>query len=438
MRRSLPGWLAALAVLALAGGAVVGVLKLREQADLARGQELALERLGSLTNEQPNLEWQAVAAHGAGANVLAKEVGARRRAMDPSSHACPRSASGPTRGSSSSDDPPAGARPRAAPARRGPARCGAHRRRAARRPEPEPFPGRPAPTLDDSASRAQSASFRATAATGVLVALAALFSILLLRAFQGARRSLADADERALRQSERWFRELVQNTSELIVVVKPDTTVTYVTNSALPMLGVTASDLVGRQLLELAHPEDAEGSAMRPPECRRAASSAASPRGTGLGSSSSGCGGSWRTKRAASSPAATSPTEAARERAPPPGIPRQADRAREPGAVPGPRRARAVGRRSPRRRRRGAVHRPRRFQDRERQPRPRGRATSCCGRSASGCAKACAAPTPRPGSAATSSRCCSRTSPTRRPRSRSRSGCSPRSSPFDIEGRHVP
>ncbi len=100
MRRSLPGWLAALAVLALAGGAVVGVLKLREQADLARGQELALERLGSLTNEQSSLEWQAVAAHGAGANVLANEVAARRRAMDSEPRACPRSGSDRTRSSS--------------------------------------------------------------------------------------------------------------------------------------------------------------------------------------------------------------------------------------------------------------------------------------------------------------------------------------------------
>ncbi len=41
--------------------------------------------------------------------------------------------------------------------------------------------------------------------------------------------------------------------------MKPDTTVTYVTDSALPMLGLMASDLVGRQLLDLAHPEDADG-----------------------------------------------------------------------------------------------------------------------------------------------------------------------------------
>ena len=259
MRRSLPGWLAALAVLALAGGAVVGVLKLREQADLARGQELALERLGSLTNEQSSLEWQAVAAHGAGASVLAREIGARGRSMD--AELARLSALGER-----PDPELVDAATIHQQALRHELRLLAEGRLDAaltvgeQRVDPSlnRFQGVLRRTLDDSASRAQSASFRATAATGVLVALAALFSILLLRAFQGARRSLADADERALRQSERWFRELVQNASELIVVVQPDTTVTYATDSALPMLGLMASDLVGRRLLELAHPDDAD------------------------------------------------------------------------------------------------------------------------------------------------------------------------------------
>ena len=65
---------------------------------------------------------------------------------------------------------------------------------------------------------------------------------------------------------------------------------------------------------------------------------------------------------------------AARGRARPPGVPRPADRPRQPGAVPRPRRARARPRSTEHRRRaRGAVHRPRRLQDRQRQPRPRRR-----------------------------------------------------------------
>ena len=68
----------------------------------------------------------------------------------------------------------------------------------------------------------------------VLVALAALFIVLLTRAFQRARRSLATADERALLQSERWFRSLVQNASELIAVVAPDTRVVYIDRRGRP------------------------------------------------------------------------------------------------------------------------------------------------------------------------------------------------------------
>ena len=279
VRRAFPGWLAALAVLALAGGAVVGVLKLREHADLARGKELALERLGSLTNEQSSLEWQAVASHGAGANVLAREIAARRRAMD--AELARLSALG-----EHPDPELVDAASIHQQALRHELRLLAQGRLDAalvvgeNRVDPSlsRFQGVLRRTLDASASKAQSASFRATAATGVLIALAALLSVLLLRAFQGARRSLADADERALRQSERWFRELVQNASELILVVKPDTTVTYATESAVPLLGLMASDLVGRRLVDLAHPDDAAalrdaaaGMAMSRFECRLAA-----------------------------------------------------------------------------------------------------------------------------------------------------------------------
>ena len=57
------------------------------------------------------------------------------------------------------------------------------------------------------------------------------------------------------------------------------------------------------------------------------------------------------------------------ERADAPGVPRPADRAREPGAVPRPRRPRRGAPRAQRRPARRAVRRPRRLQDRQRQPR---------------------------------------------------------------------
>jgi diguanylate cyclase (GGDEF)-like protein/PAS domain S-box-containing protein len=253
------GWLVVVVVLALAGASVVGVLKLRQQADLARGQELALERIGSLTNEQSTLEWQAVAAHGAGASQLERQIGQRRLEID--AELARLSALGESPAPDLAD---------AASVHQDALRHELRLLAEGRLDEAlevgdhrvDPSLGRFQDmlrrTLDDSASNAQTASFKATAATGVLVALAAVFILLLMRAFQGARRSLADADKRALRQSERWFRELVQNSSELILVVKPDTTVTYATDSTVPVLGLVPGDLVDRRLLELAHPEDAD------------------------------------------------------------------------------------------------------------------------------------------------------------------------------------
>ena len=61
------------------------------------------------------------------------------------------------------------------------------------------------------------------------------------------------------------------------------------------------------------------------------------------------------------------------ERAHPPGVPRRADRARQPGPVPGPGRARAPRSRPHGRARRGALHRPRRLQGRQRHDGPRRR-----------------------------------------------------------------
>src|SRR3954470_4800703 len=79
--RGLPTWVTAGLVLLLTSASLAGVVKLRQQADEARSEQLALERLRSLTNEQSSLEWQAVASRGAAAEVSCA-VRARGAAMD--------------------------------------------------------------------------------------------------------------------------------------------------------------------------------------------------------------------------------------------------------------------------------------------------------------------------------------------------------------------
>ena len=80
-RRGLPTWATAALVLLLTSASLAGVVKLRQQADVARSEQLGLERLRSLTNEQNSLEWQAVAARGA-AGEIARAVRSRSAAMD--------------------------------------------------------------------------------------------------------------------------------------------------------------------------------------------------------------------------------------------------------------------------------------------------------------------------------------------------------------------
>jgi diguanylate cyclase (GGDEF)-like protein/PAS domain S-box-containing protein len=275
VRRGLPTWATALVVLALAGVATFAVVNLRQQADLDRGEQLSLERLRSLTNEQSSLEWQAVAARGAAAE-LSQAIRARRKAMD--AELASLSALGRTPPPELIDAVTVHQRAlddelHLLAVHRFDDALGVGERRVD--PSLERLHTLLARSVEASAARARTASFRATAATALLIALAALFIVLLARAIQRARSSLATADERALRRSERWFRSLVQNASELIVVVDPATRITYVTDSSVPLLGYPPERLVGKPLAELAHPDDADalrqaaaGSAVGRFECR--------------------------------------------------------------------------------------------------------------------------------------------------------------------------
>jgi len=66
----------------------------------------------------------------------------------------------------------------------------------------------------------------------------------------------ADRASRALRQSERRFRSLVQHAADVIVVLDPDGTVTYVSPAIEDTLGIPAAQLVGTDVGDLLHPDD--------------------------------------------------------------------------------------------------------------------------------------------------------------------------------------
>jgi diguanylate cyclase (GGDEF)-like protein/PAS domain S-box-containing protein len=246
-RWSVPTWIFASVILAATAIAGAGVSILRDRADDARRDQLVFQQARVLVNEQSNLELEAVVAEDA-RQQLARDIRARQRAvaklrLEP-----------PVRGLVASHHDALALEIGLLLDGRDKTALEVGERKV------DPSLRRLLDGLDkasaESAREASAAALRANAGTGLVFSLAASFFVLLFRAFQRTRKSLEGAEERALRESERWFRSLVQEATELIVVVDPDSTVRYVTDSVLPALGYDAESVLGRKLVELAHPDD--------------------------------------------------------------------------------------------------------------------------------------------------------------------------------------
>jgi len=256
-------------LVAVAAGGGVGIL--RQAADEARQDGLVIERLRAIANEQSSLEWQAIAARGA-ADTLARRVRGKRlevqrelsalesapelrRALDEHQKALDSELT--LLASGREDEALRVGETRVDP--------GLDRLLVALRAASEA-----------SAREARVATGRANAGSVGLLALAAAALVLLFLGLQRARRSLDDADKRALRESERWFRSLVQNATDVIVVVDRNGVIRYTTSSVGRTLGHPPESLLGRSLDELLHPDDrpSTGEAVertrsrRPFECR--------------------------------------------------------------------------------------------------------------------------------------------------------------------------
>ncbi|GAB7191734.1 hypothetical protein NUM3379_24420 [Kineococcus sp. NUM-3379] len=89
----------------------------------------------------------------------------------------------------------------------------------------------------------------------LLICAFSLLWLLALARVQDERRALL-ADVRA---AETWFRALVQDSRELFVAVRRDGTLSYASPSAAEDRGVPAEELLGRRVLDLLDPADADG-----------------------------------------------------------------------------------------------------------------------------------------------------------------------------------
>jgi len=77
------------------------------------------------------------------------------------------------------------------------------------------------------------------------------------RAAQEARdRAERQRAEETLRRSEAYFRALVENTSDLVVIVESLATIRYVSPSVRQILGYEQQEIIGRSPSEFVHPED--------------------------------------------------------------------------------------------------------------------------------------------------------------------------------------
>ena len=60
----------------------------------------------------------------------------------------------------------------------------------------------------------------------------------------------------ALRESEAYFRSLVENARDVIHVINADRTTRYITPSIQRLLGWDPEELIGRSVMEFLHPDD--------------------------------------------------------------------------------------------------------------------------------------------------------------------------------------
>ncbi|MGH7701710.1 MAG: putative bifunctional diguanylate cyclase/phosphodiesterase [Gemmatimonadales bacterium] len=88
---------------------------------------------------------------------------------------------------------------------------------------------------------------------------AVLMTILMVaRQLVTVRQNVRLLAENTVRQNEARFRSLVQHSSDVIIVIRPDTTIRYLSPSVSRVLRYDPEPLLGRALLELLEPEDRE------------------------------------------------------------------------------------------------------------------------------------------------------------------------------------
>jgi diguanylate cyclase (GGDEF)-like protein/PAS domain S-box-containing protein len=93
---------------------------------------------------------------------------------------------------------------------------------------------------------------------GLVIGAGGLTALVVARQVTAVRENVRLVAEREARRGEARFRSLVQNASDVIVVVDPDSRIRYETPSVERVLGYRLDELRGMRLAALVHPDDAE------------------------------------------------------------------------------------------------------------------------------------------------------------------------------------
>jgi diguanylate cyclase (GGDEF)-like protein/PAS domain S-box-containing protein len=94
--------------------------------------------------------------------------------------------------------------------------------------------------------------------SGIAVGAVLMTVLVVGRQLMAVRQNVRLLAENAARQNEARFRSLVQHSSDVIMVIKPDLSIKFVSPSVTRVLRYDAGPLMGRTVIDLLHPDDQE------------------------------------------------------------------------------------------------------------------------------------------------------------------------------------
>jgi diguanylate cyclase (GGDEF)-like protein/PAS domain S-box-containing protein len=95
--------------------------------------------------------------------------------------------------------------------------------------------------------------------SGLTIGAVLITMVVLVRQFLAVRQNVRLLALQAARQNEARFRSMVQNSSDVIFVIRPDAVVRFVSPSVTRVFGYEARLLVGARLSDFVHPDDVDG-----------------------------------------------------------------------------------------------------------------------------------------------------------------------------------